>query len=525
MKSALPRIVLSGFAMLTLFLTACQKKAEAPKATVVEVVKETERSQSFLAVSRQLELGGTLYGYVDVSGDVEKLTGRIRPLLEQIAKTQPAVRPFAQHDYPALAATLGLTDIRAFGVSSVPDGTGFFRNRMFLYTGGERRGLLAGLGGKPGPFTHVRLAPADASFFAEAEVDMAAVYRVIREVVAKVAGEPAGNQLEAALKKAGESATLSVLDLIYGLKGHSSIVLRLDPAKTLTVPMPPQGVVLPAVSLLLCIDNIAPVVEASLAKTPGLKRTDVGALHIYEPAQALPIEGIQPVLVADGGSLYFATSRAFFEECRGQKPGLSGSPEFQRALEHVGNEGNGLSYVSPQLFEQLRRIQALNPRLPAETKSVLDLFLGQLPSPKQPLVSVRTNLPDGVLVRSYLDRSLKQDVAMVAFYNPVTVGLVAAMAIPAFQKVRTASQEKAVLNNLRQLAAAADQFYLENGVGAATYGDLVGPTRYIKAIQSMAGESYEQLRFAQGQPLRVRLPGNGQVIQYPLAAPRPPAVR
>ena len=29
------------------------------------------------------------------------------------------------------------------------------------------------------------------------------------------------------------------------------------------------------------------------------------------------------------------------------------------------------------------------------------------------------------------------------------------MAIPAFQKVRTASQEKAVLNNLRQLGAGA----------------------------------------------------------------------
>ncbi|MBW8781797.1 MAG: type II secretion system protein [Verrucomicrobia bacterium] len=46
----------------------------------------------------------------------------------------------------------------------------------------------------------------------------------------------------------------------------------------------------------------------------------------------------------------------------------------------------------------------------------------------------------------------------------VIIGLLAAMAIPAFQKVRVASQDKAVLNNARQLGAAADQYFLENGV-------------------------------------------------------------
>ena len=36
----------------------------------------------------------------------------------------------------------------------------------------------------------------------------------------------------------------------------------------------------------------------------------------------------------------------------------------------------------------------------------------------------------------------------------VIIGLLAAMAIPAFQKVRQSSQDKAVLNNARQLSAA-----------------------------------------------------------------------
>ncbi len=529
MSSKIPQLFSTGLMIALLTLAACSKKAEAPaavapKPVAVDLVKETERSRNFLAVSRQLELGGSLYGYMDVDGDVQKLAGNVQALLEQVGKTQPYLAPFAKQDYAALAAILGLTDVKAMGVSSVPDGTGYFRNRMFLYTGGERHGLLAGLGGKPGPFTHLNLAPADVAFYAESEMDLPVIYQSIKEVIAKVGGESASSQFEASLKKAGEAAALSVLDLIYGLKGHSAIVLRLDATKTLRLPVPPSGVVLPSFALLICVDGIAPVVETALAKSPLLRRTDSGTLHVYESTQPLPLEGIQPVLVADGSTLYLATSRAFLDECRTQKTGLAQSAEFQRSLARVGTEGNGLTYVSPRLFTQLRQIEQLNPDLPADSKSMVSFVLSRLPTPSEPLVAVRTNVPDGVLVRSYLNRSLKQDVVMVSVYNPVTVGLLAAMAIPAFQKVRTASQEKAVLNNLRQLAAAADQHYLETGTTTATYNDLVGPTRYVRVIQPVMGENYRQLRFVQGQPLRIALP-DGRVIQYPPGAVPQPGVR
>jgi type IV pilus assembly protein PilA len=76
----------------------------------------------------------------------------------------------------------------------------------------------------------------------------------------------------------------------------------------------------------------------------------------------------------------------------------------------------------------------------------------------------------------------------------VIIGLLAAMAIPAFQKVRANSQDKAVTNNLRQLSAAADQYFLEFGFTTVQSSDLVGTdstTKYIKAIQTVAGETYE----------------------------------
>ena len=84
----------------------------------------------------------------------------------------------------------------------------------------------------------------------------------------------------------------------------------------------------------------------------------------------------------------------------------------------------------------------------------------------------------------------------------VIIGLLAAMAIPAFQKVRSASQDKTVLNNARQLSAAADQYYLENGVSTVTIGNLIGSTNYVKALNLVANETYPQA-FTQGVAISI----------------------
>jgi type IV pilus assembly protein PilA len=84
----------------------------------------------------------------------------------------------------------------------------------------------------------------------------------------------------------------------------------------------------------------------------------------------------------------------------------------------------------------------------------------------------------------------------------VIIGLLAAMAIPAFQKVRQSSQDKAVLNNARQLAAAADQYFLENGVSTVAQTSLVGSTNYVKALNLVANETYPT-GFTQGVTITV----------------------
>jgi len=97
----------------------------------------------------------------------------------------------------------------------------------------------------------------------------------------------------------------------------------------------------------------------------------------------------------------------------------------------------------------------------------------------------------------------------------VIIGLLAAMAIPAFRKVRASSQDKAVTNNLRQLSAAADQYYLELGNTTVASSDLVGTatSNYIKIIATVANETYPTT-LTQGSILTALGVGRARTVTY-----------
>jgi hypothetical protein len=67
------------------------------------------------------------------------------------------------------------------------------------------------------------------------------------------------------------------------------------------------------------------------------------------------------------------------------------------------------------------------------------------------------------------------------------------ISVAALQSIRRASQQKAILNNLRQIAAARDQFILENGRPPLSLDEIVGEKKYIKRINPVAGETYTGL--------------------------------
>ncbi len=463
----------------------------------VPLVNAAERSKHFAAVNQYLELGGELYGYADIDGDMQLLATELRRIADNVAEAQPVAGAMLQQDYARIFDELGLTDVKAIGLSSARDVAGGYRNRVYFHTPGGRHGLLTGLGGSAVPFVHTKLAPADADLYCEGEFDLPSVYKAVRAIIARVGGEMSANMVDTQLKKAGAEAGISAFDIVQSLKGRSALVVRLDARKNIALPTP-KPVNLPAFSLLLRVDGLGAALEKALAAVPVFAVKQEGAMKTYTLQEPLPVEGLQPVLAVENGTLYLATSPTFLAECREQKDGLPQNPEFQNALARVGKEGNGLTYVSPKLFTRLRQLATINPDAAPEAKRVFAMIAENIPEVSQPLVSTRVNLPEGILVRASWNRTLKPALAMVTLYNPVSAGLLAAMAIPAFQKVRATSQEKAIQNNLRMFAAAAQQHMLENATTEASYEDIVGEGKILTEIPSVAGEDYTGLVLHEG---------------------------
>jgi len=95
----------------------------------------------------------------------------------------------------------------------------------------------------------------------------------------------------------------------------------------------------------------------------------------------------------------------------------------------------------------------------------------------------------------------------------VIIGLLAALALPQWQKVRNNSQDKTVLNNARQLAAAADQYFLEAGSISAAYTSLVGATNYVKLLSTVAAETYPDF-YTQAVTITITGVGGSRTITY-----------
>lgn len=63
----------------------------------------------------------------------------------------------------------------------------------------------------------------------------------------------------------------------------------------------------------------------------------------------------------------------------------------------------------------------------------------------------------------------------------------------AIREVRQTSRDKAIQCNLRQVASAAQQYFLETGYKGCSFDDLVGPKKYLTAILVVQGENYRDI--------------------------------
>ena len=383
--------------------------------------------QRFEEVTEQLDLGGVLYGYVSVDGDLSELAKFVNSFMSGIKEFDKSV---PEVDVEALMQISGLDSISALGLSSIQLEEGF-RNKVYLHVPNGVRGFLSMFGDEAKPFEVLQLAPSGADIVIQQDIKLKTFYN---EVVMGVLGGspeqggkmPLGPQgmmmkmmVDGMMKQPlPPPLTFTGEKIIKDLDTNIMVIIDADPSKMIRVEN--KDLAMPQIHGAILVDNLGwlaeeliKMLEAEYArrkKVPFISETDkrapfevvdnanwVGLKLSMESASLSKRErreikqfGWENAMLAHhrpSGKLIATTSKEFAAGLFSKKPKLASDPVFLAKTKGLPKQGTAISYLSPVLMTELRKFikEAIEVENPPEKEhkrddrfaalSMLDFFL------------------------------------------------------------------------------------------------------------------------------------------------------
>ena len=400
-----------------------------------------EEAARFASVTGQVDLGGVVFGYLSVDGDLTAIGKYANSFLDEMRKIQPDVPPV---NVSALLKITGLDAISALGFSSVATADGF-RNKTYVHTPKGRRGLLRLMGGESKPFEVVALAPAGSDLVIEQDFNLKTLYESVLEAAGLAMGEQGKAMVQMALKQPmPPPITFTMEKVMADLDTKLTVIIDADPTKTMQLPDAPKELKIPQLKGAVLIDGLGwiadeltKVLEPMLAqggkrKPPfkilrnanwvGMQLDLISASAASEREKKEISElGLETALLAHhvpSGKLVWASGKEFADKLFAPKPGLGQDPAFQKTMKGLPMEGTSLTYASPAFFSSLRQsFEKLNELANDKEHEQDDRFIATtfinflLPKNARGEGSVTTNTKDGTLTISNSAHSHKSSLA------------------------------------------------------------------------------------------------------------------
>lgn len=435
-------------ASFTLALTACDLKKPAASGGNVE---GDGKSSHFDAVNAHLDLGGEMYAYMDVDGDVEKLAEWGNKFLKMAKDASGGDMPpqLANMDIAQLMGELGLDGIEAAGMSSYKNGE-LYRNKMYAHIPEGRKGLLKLAGGEAGEFSAKALAPAGADMVYELEMDLKSVYELAMKLATKYGGPEMAGQMAQMAAEPMPQVGLTMTEIFENLDTTAVAVLRLHPDKPMKLPEE-VPVKVPGMDLLISFEGLGPIFDKVIKSIPDDQRGEFlkegdGFTDLSFPLPPEVMEIVQPVIRRDAksGDIMIGSSAAFIAECVSGKSSVWDDGDFKGAMKDLPETGNALGYMSGEFATEYVRLYGefidiisreggndVPKGLSTMVKSMMqDLGL----KPGVPQGSVIVNLPEGVLIDMNSGASMKT--SLVAGGAGMMVGFVSGFSMPMYSSLR-----------------------------------------------------------------------------------------
>ena len=403
---------------------ACSLATLIACASTETVPMAPHPSPYFDAVSAKLELGGTVYTYVDVDGDPERVAEFLLSLLRQV----PSLGLGPQTSASKLVRVLGLDQIHAIGLSSYKNGA-LYRNRSVIYQSGPKEGVLKVFGGEPAAPDLGAVAPEGADLVWEQQVNLKALVDVLRALAERGIGA-SPQRIEEALRQQLLGLDFTVGQLVERLDTTAGLVVEIDEKRVLRIPG--ETVWFPYIDFFFQIDGLGELVDAvekRAAFDPFIHAEKTARWVTIGPGIALPApwNAYDPSLIKDraSGRVYLVSRPEYLEQSLAAKSRITDNPEFVEAFEGLPDAANGMLFLSSRFTREMHAIvdRTINQSGPSPGTTVARFML---PEAGFPLGWVGANQPEGLLFSSNSSSSHKSTLLTFGFAAMVPAILVTA---------------------------------------------------------------------------------------------------
>jgi hypothetical protein len=401
----------------------------------------THPSPYFKTVAEHLDLGGEVFVYADIEGDLTTSAESFDRILQKIRKVYPDTG-LEKLKAKRLLGQMGLDELLAFGLSSTQDGK-IFHNKAFLHHKNPRRGLLLLTGSPPRDLEVTRQAPGDSDVVFESDLRLKTLFDLVESIMMDIDPSEA-RKILANIDDKIPGTTLSSRQLFQQLDTRMVGVLRIDPKKNMVVPIDGKSITIPSIDLLVSVDNMAILFDAvkeAVRENPLLKPSSNGDFQLIEVGIPFPdAPWLKPVLAKNlkNGRLFLATSMAFVKEFLADKTTakqqLAQAPDFKAATDGFSDRANSLSYISGAFIPKVTTFLAPFGKEDAKVQTAIDFVQELLPEAGIPYAAQQVNLPDGLYHTSNTTTSHKTTLFSSLAAGPIVLaGVVVSAMTSAFR--------------------------------------------------------------------------------------------
>jgi len=418
-------------------------------------------------IALHLQPNGTYY-HVSYSGPVIK---NMVNKLDSFVTGEPEVDRILQ-EIPEVLQDAGLTGIEGLGASVVPIDNGLYSTRIFWKlpaAAQEKLGWQALLGSAPQADALLKYLPEDTAGAIVLNCDTQAIWEFTKEAILRIGFEGDRARFEAELNDLAKE-DMSPQLIFDSLTGRAIASLQLNPEKPFPVLFEPQQLMLPSPGFMLVVETrndrfaneFLKVLQKKNRNTHSTRQIEGYTVDVFSEKQPTPLPFELSCTRVENGFILASTPEIMKNTLQARKQGnnITKSKAFTTVFGNTPPRHRGLVYISPSVAkaynEMVERSKTMTKQHPE--MGILTLFMEKVP--ETGMGGYVTTDAEGILIKGVgtgkLPKQITSQVPMPYF------AIIAAMTLPAINKVQENARKSVCITNLRVIEVAKQQWALEN---------------------------------------------------------------